>query len=547
VQSDGLIEKVRTNLILYSEQFNDASWSVAVNASVTANATTAPNGTTTADKIVEDTATSQHIIGQTPTSINSVNHTISVYAKAAERSFLFLFEDSAGGRNAYFDLSNGTIGTLGGSATASITSVGNGWYRCSVTYTASGTLVRMRVAPATANGTNSYTGDGTSGIFVWGAQVEVSDFGPTDYIATTTAAVSVGPVSGLPRLDYLGSTCPRLLLEPQRTNSAQYSEQLDNAWWTKNNQSVTANNTTAPDGYSSADLVIPAAGTADHYILSSTVNSTASEVVTLSLFIKKKDNDYFYFGTGGASAFGAVVYRFSTNTFTVSGLGATATNYGNGWIRLTITGTTGATDLRMLFTPTDATGLRTFNANGTDGTWVWGCQVEVGAYATSYIPTLGASVTRVADAASKTSASALIGQTEGTIFWEFQLETSVATGHESIINIDGGSFSNTIYILKGGNGSITAEMYVGGVLQAAFSISSQPAGTYKAAIGYANNNTAFFINGVQVGTTDTSCSVPTTSRIQLGNNVFGPSTDKTAQVLLFKTRLTNSQLAELTA
>jgi hypothetical protein len=405
----------------------------------------------------------------------------------------------------------------------------------------------MRVAPATANGTNSYTGDGTSGIFVWGAQVEVSDFGPTDYIATTTAAVSVGPVSGLPRLDYLGSTCPRLLLEPQRTNSAQYSEQLDNAWWTKNNQSVTANNTTAPDGYSSADLVIPAAGTADHYILSSTVNSTASEVVTLSLFIKKKDNDYFYFGTGGASAFGAVVYRFSTNTFTVSGLGATATNYGNGWIRLTITGTTGATDLRMLFTPTDATGSRTFNANGTDGTWVWGCQVEVGAYATSYIPTLGASVTRVADAASKTSASALIGQTEGTIFWEFQLETPVATGHESIINIDGGSFSNTIYILKGGNGSITAEMYVGGVLQAAFSISSQPAGTYKAAIGYANNNTAFFINGVQVGTTDTSCSVPTTSRIQLGNNVFGPSTDKTAQVLLFKTRLTNSQLAELTA
>ena len=86
--------------------------------------------------------------------------------------------------------------------------------------------------------------------------------------------------------------------------------------------------------------------------MSGTVSATSSQVVTCSIFVKKKDHDYFYFGTGGASAFGAVVYQFSTNTFTVSGLSATATNYGNGWIRLTITGTTGATDLRLLFTPT---------------------------------------------------------------------------------------------------------------------------------------------------------------------------------------------------
>jgi hypothetical protein len=185
--------------------------------------------------------------------------------------------------------------------------------------------------------------------------------------------------------------------------------------------------------------------------------------------------------------------------------------------------------------------------NATATIQLWGVQVELGAYATSYIPTLGASVTRVADAATKTGISALIGQTEGTIFWEFEFTTSVASGHESIINIDNGSYGNTIYIIKGATSSISAEMYNGAVLQASFTISSQPAGTYKAAFGYANNNTAFFLNGVQIGTTDTSCSVPTTSRIQLGNNVFGPSTDKTAQLLLFPTRLTNAQLAELTA
>jgi hypothetical protein len=160
---------------------------------------------------------------------------------------------------------------------------------------------------------------------------------------------------------------------------------------------------------------------------------------------------------------------------------------------------------------------------------------------------LGASVTRVADAASKTGISSLIGQTEGTIFWEFAVDTPSATGHEGILNLDGGSFGNTIYIFKSSNALIVADVFVSSVNQATFTKSTITAGTYKCALGYANNNTAFFINGVQVGTTDTSCSVPAMSRIQLGNGVLGPSTDKTAQVLLFPTRLTNSQLAELTA
>jgi hypothetical protein len=150
-------------------------------------------------------------------------------------------------------------------------------------------------------------------------------------------------------------------------------------------------------------------------------------------------------------------------------------------------------------------------------------------------------------AASKTGISSLIGQTEGTIFWEVEFTTSVAAGHESILNIDNGSFGNTIYIFKGATGLIVGEMYNGGVAQAAFSTASIPAGTYKIAIAYANNNTAFFVNGVQVGTTDTSCSVPAMSRIQLGNGVLGPSTDLTKQVLLFPTRLSDADAIALTA
>jgi len=428
-----------------------------------------------------------------------------------------------------------------GTGTIVATGVGSG------TLVGTGASNRVSLSFTTTAGNLILTLTGTATL----AQLETGDIA-TDYIATTSAAVSVGPVANVPRLDYLGSSCPRLLLEPQRTNNAQYSEQLNNAWYTKNNQSVTANNTTAPDGYSSADLLIPAAGTGDHYILSDTVSTTASQVVTLSLFIKKKDHDYFYFGTGGASAFGAVVYQFSTNTFTLSGLSATATNYGNGWIRLTITGTTCATDLRFLFTPTDATGTRTFNANGTDGTWVWGMQAETAAsYATSYIPTLGAAVTRGADAASKTGISSLIGQTEGTIFYDGYFGNEATEVYLFLQNGASSGVDDSIYLQKATN-AMSLNVFNGSTQQSFISGGTFTIGQrVKIAAAYKANDFVLYVNGVQLGTDNTG-SVPTCSALQFASYRGLPTTAEyinvkgSNQALLFKTRLTNAQLAELT-
>jgi hypothetical protein len=338
--------------------------------------------------------------------------------------------------------------------------------------------------------------------------------------------------SGVPRLDYLDSTCPKLLLEPQRTNIATYSEQINTGFTASQGGTglapvITANTTISPDGYQNADTIVFDAG----------AGTTASDQSALYQFFGGTTATYtasFYAKTASGTAQIQVrIDGAAYEKFTIT----------NQWQRFTLTraltGTGNGIDIAI------RRGLNEpMNASAT--IQLWGVQVELGAYATSYIPTLGTSVTRVADAASKTSASALIGQTEGTIFWEFEFTTSVATANEALLNIDNGSFGNTVYITKSASGGIVAEMYSGGVLQASLSLSSQPAGTYKAAIGYANNNTAFFVNGVQVGTTDTSCSVPAMNRIQLGNGVLGPSTDKTAQVLLFPTRLTNAQLAELT-
>ena len=536
VASNGLIERVRTNTLTQSGDFSSVAWTKG-SLTLTAGQTD-PNGGTNAF-LATSTATTAVWFYQANTGAK----TFSIYAKAGTKNF-FSIINGIYNNGAGFDLSTQTATSVGAGSLAKIESVGNGWYRCSV-YMSS--AAEMLVMLADYSGGSMIIGDTMTFAF---AQAETGDIA-TDYIATTSAAVSVGPVANVPRLDYLGSSCPRLLLEPQRTNLALYSEQLDNVVWFPTRATITANAVTSPDGSANADMI-----TDDTF--TNNVNFTEQAVLvggagtTYSVFVKKGTADFVSFGFFDTAFHGFVVNTTtwaSTYTFG-SASGFSATNYGNGWYRLTMYKAASSNQIYVsLAVQANSTGAN-YNGTGALNAYFWGAQIEgaAAAYATSYIPTLGAAVTRGVDFAQKTSASALIGQTEGTIFWEFEFTTSVATGHESIINIDANAgFGDTFYIIKGGSGTIAADMYVAAVLQASFSVTPQPAGTYKAALGYANNNTAFFLNGVQVGTTDTSCSVPATSRIQLGNGVFGASTDKTAQVLLFPTRLSNADLAALTA
>jgi hypothetical protein len=218
--SAGEIERTPWNFFQDSEMFSTANWA-KINSSVSANTTTAPNGTLTADTLVENTANSTHIAIQTTAGqISGNTYTASIYAKASGRSWIGLFNNAGGTGNAFFDLSNGTVGTvLTGSA--QIQSVGNGWYRCSITFvpTTTGTF-NIQVRIASADNVPTYTGNGTSGIFIWGAQlVEGTDSKP--YFPTTNRL-------DVPRLDYRNAdgtvnSCPRLLLEPQRTNSIRNS------------------------------------------------------------------------------------------------------------------------------------------------------------------------------------------------------------------------------------------------------------------------------------------------------------------------------------
>jgi hypothetical protein len=324
-----------------------------------------------------------------------------------------------------------------------------------------------------------------------------------------------------------------LLLEPQRSNLQIYSE--NSALWQQPADGLTVvYNTTEtldPAGFNGAEKVTFSSG--NGRMFEAVANALGS--VTMSAFVKAGTGSLIRLRTTSSSIF--VDFNLTTQTITSTVGTGTITNYGNGWYRVTATGTSATTpEVAQYIFPNSAGQFVYF----------WGAQFEDGAYATSYIPTLGASVTRVADVALKTGITSLIGQTEGTIFMEVNTTITGNAGNYAGIALNDGTSSNILAIGYYQNGRIQAVAFVGGSLQVNIDlpIFGLTTGNHKFALSYKLNDYVFYVDGVQVGS-DISASVPATSVINL-YDVVGANMAY-SQALLFKTRLTNAQLAELTA
>ena len=181
-----LVEPQRTNLMTYSEQFNNAAWT-ATAITVTANATTSPDGTANADKLIPTAVNTFHNVFNFDAVLTG-NYTFSVFVKKGGYNFVSLQDQYSGIFNSCFDLVNGTVTTFVGSA--SIKSFGNDWYLCTIIGSASGVEVIPSIVPSNySHQFPIFIGNGTDGIFVYGAQLEAGSY-PTSYIPTTTASVT---------------------------------------------------------------------------------------------------------------------------------------------------------------------------------------------------------------------------------------------------------------------------------------------------------------------------------------------------------------------
>ena len=177
----------RQNLVVRSEEFDNASWSKG-GGTISANPIAAPNGSATADKLAEDNSTGQHIAVQQISGAAIGTYVWSLYARAAERSIVFISAfDGTADRRTFFNLATGAVGTNAAGNTSSIEAVGGGWYRLTIQRATADTDPALTFGVTTTDGVASYTGTTGSGAHFWGAQLRLAA-NSSGYIKTTGAA-----------------------------------------------------------------------------------------------------------------------------------------------------------------------------------------------------------------------------------------------------------------------------------------------------------------------------------------------------------------------
>jgi hypothetical protein len=524
------------NLCLQSQTFDNPApaWGKS-NSTITANAIASPDGTMTADALIPNAGNISPFVNQPLTVPNGTVVTFSVYAKNGVLTpWLFILSDVP----AYFNLATGVKGSTTG-ISSNMVAAGNGWYRCDVTFTAASATPQVYLAMTTADGAaaNCTTGDGVKvGFYLWGAQMNRGSI-PLAYLPTTTAArfglaVDYDPVTHAA----LG-----LLREPAATNVLLQSQTFDNASWGKSQTTVTANAAVAPDGTTTADKLVEDSTNNVHNMGQNPSTITG----TFSVFAKAAERSQlllYDFSSVKGGAFNLSAGTVITPPVTAV-VGATIQSVGNGWYRCSIPVTsTSGVQLYLM-----NGGTHGYLGNGTSGLYIWGAQIETGTVATSYIPTLAATVTRVVDQYNVTPASIGNNATTGSWWAEvYPLAAAPAGNYSRII----GCTPSSAFPL-GFSSAPQFTFYDGTVLLDTVGVTGLVGNVHKVASAFQAGSQGLAADGLTAiaGAGTSAFLLDPGTNIWFGSGVSGgnPMLGYIRKVRYLPRRPTNAELATMTA
>ena len=425
VNSDGLVELVPYNLVQYSDDF--FGWSL-LNSSRTTGQNN-PFGSNDAIKLKYNTTNGAHYIWRGAPSIGQV--TISIYAKASELNFLQIASAQTTEEYANFNLSTGVVGTKGTRCSSSlIENVGDGWYRCTATLINGTNSVYFGIVNSASSswfGSSGYAGaNNTDGLLLWGAQL-VEGTNALPYQPTLDRLDRV-------RLDYSINGEPNILLEPQRTNLQPQSNGFLSDW-SKEDLITSIGESTLISGQSTTLVTETAINAVHRFVPFSPVTLLIGTVYTISFYAKSNGTRNIGIRTGITGTNQNVIFNPNTQTTVSIPVGFTTkiTAANNGYYRYEITATSAVLS--------DSCNIVMFNGTlisylGTsESFYVSAFQYEAGSYATSYIPTTTATVTRNADQMTRNNiyTNGLITAAGGTWFVEVR--------NNRVLTRDAGAFS----------------------------------------------------------------------------------------------------------
>jgi hypothetical protein len=366
----------------------------------------------------------------------------------------------------------------------------------------------------------------------------------------------------VPRFDYNPATLAAqgLLIEESRTNNFTYSDDFADASWTKTGATITSNATSAPDGTTNGDhLVEDATPASSHFITAISTSFVSNTIYNCSIFVKSDGSGRRLQIAFPNTAFGLTTrVNFNVDTQTVTaGTNSTGsiTSVGGGWYRCAATMTATATASTAIFfslANTDASSLAaaTYNGDGTSGIFIWGAQLEAGAFATSVIPTTTTALTRAADVASVNTLSPWFNSASSTLYSEFVWEGLKSTSGQAYAQFDDGSANNRIVAAAGSSNANIMTTTSGGTSDGSAATPATVFATntiYKTALALAANDLQSFVNGA-AGTADTTVTLPVgLTNLKLAASLSATSNVWLRRITYYPRKLSSAQLQAITA